>query len=200
MDSQDFQISSTLKVSVHQGSYGRYIKVHRAGRWISFSASLWKLINKYMNKLRTEGYRLHLTKAKRLEVIRYDARRFVSVVEEKPGSGFKSFINFNDEEWSNLEAKMENINLALRECNTCHNLKRPIVVKNNRMVETRISQKEVERIHQYNLTVQNQLGAMCTYCGEEIRDDCHCHEFNCKTCEPQNFCSTCHVIVVCPVI
>ena len=100
----------------------------------------------------------------------------------------------NGQTW---KQKMENINLVLREC---HNLKRQIVVKNNRMVETRISQKEVERIHQYNLTVQNQLGAMCTYCGEEIRDDCHCHEFNCKTCEPQNFCSTCHVIVVCPVI
>ncbi len=198
---ESFTINSTLAISVEKGDYGRYVKIQRNKRWIALSASLWVIINDKMDKLRTVGFVLHLTKAKRLEVIDFQQRRFVSFIEHKPGSDFKSFINFNDEEWTSLQSKMVNINAALIECDVCHNLKTPItVLDDKRTAETKLSKKKIAKLLEYNLTVQNQMGMMCLYCGQEMLDDCHCHEFDCCVCEPQNFCPKCYGLTVCAAV
>ena len=201
MNTSQFEINATLKITVEKGDYGRYVKVQRKQRWIALSASLWNIIHNKMDNLCKDGYVLYLTKTKRLEVISYANQRYVSLVEHKPGSDFKSFINFNDEEWSCLQAKMGNICAALIDCDACNNLKRPInVLKNKRTAETKLKPKKVAKLQEYNLTVQNQLGMMCLYCGAEMHDDCHCHAFDCEICEPHNFCEKCHALTVYPAV
>ncbi len=177
------------------------VKVQRKQKWIALSASLWNIIHDKMDKLRTDGYVLYLTKAKRLEVITFANQRFVSLVEHRPGSDFKSFINFSDEEWISLQAKMGSICAALINCDACNNLKRPILVlQNRRTAETKLKPKKVTKLQEYNLTVENQLGIMCLYCGVEVHDDCHCHEYDCFFCEPHNFCAKCHRLTVYPAV
>ncbi len=201
MDSQVFTINPTLSISIQKGDYGRYVKVQRKHRWIALSASLWKIISEKMDSLQRNGYVLHLTKAKRLELITFEGRRYVSLVEQKPGSDFKAFINFNDDEWATLKNEMENICTALVNCTLCNNLKKPIVVKNDKRIgDSKLSKKKMLKLQEYNLTVQNQLGMMCLYCGVEMHDNCHCHAFDCEICEPQHFCPECNVISVYPAV
>jgi hypothetical protein len=197
MDTVTFTISSTLSISINDGEYGRYIKIHRKQRWIALSASLWNIIKEKMEFLRSHGYVLHLTKTKRLEVITFEGRRYVSFLEQKVGSPFKSIINLNDDEWAILQKEMDHISNALIECKLCNNLKRSIIIqKDKRIADSTLNKKKVEELKKYNLTVQNQLGMRCLYCGVESRDDCHCHEFDCEVCEPQNFCLQCHAMTV----
>ena len=177
MDTEEFQINATLRITVQKGDYGRYVKVQRKQRWIGLAASLWNIIREKMDSLRTEGYVLYLTKTKRLEVLNFANQRYVSFIEHRAGSDFKSFINFNDEEWTSLQAKMGSICAALIDCNVCNNLKKPItVLPNRRVTESKLKPKKVTKLQEYNMTVQNQLGMMCLYCGAEMQDDCHCHE------------------------
>ena len=197
MDTQQFEINATLKITVEMGNFGLFVKIYRKQKWISLSKSLWNIIVEKMDKLRTEGYVLYLTKSKRLEVINFANQRYVSFVEHKQGSDFKSYINFNDEEWISLQAKMGSICAALIECEVCHNLKKPItVLPNKRVKESRLKPKKIAKLEEYNLTVNNQQGIMCLYCGAEVYDDCHCHQYDCFLCEPHNFCSKCNLITV----
>ena len=206
--SSSIQISSNLWVSVEDGEYGRYIKIKRGEKWLCLSASLWKIINRNLDKLRDVGQVLYLTKEKRLEVISYNGRRYVSFVHKRPyqDSVYTTYTNFNDDEWAMLLEKMNSINTMLNDamdCNVCQNLKRPIyVTKDNRMAGTKLTKEQLEDIQEYNIGVQNQLGLTCTYCGVEgyMNDECHCHRYDCNICEPDNFCSCCASMLVYPAI
>ena len=193
MEPKVFELSDTLKVSVQKGDYGRFIKVFRKDRWIGLSPSLWRRIDDNKKRLRHVGYVQYLTKVKRLECVAFNDERYVTLVEHKPDSEYKNFINFNDKEWDSLLNQMESIKNALVDCTECQNLKRPLVVdkETKRMGETSLPQWKVRQIEEYNVTVQNQEGIVCLYCGDEIRDGCHCHKYDCKICEPQNFCFEC---------
>ena len=197
-DVQTYQINDGLSITVQKGDFGRYIKIQRPKRWISLAASLWKIICERKDMLKTPGNVLYLTKAKRLEVILYNDYRYVSLIEQQPGSEFISRINFKDDEWKGLFSMKGNINAALVECEVCHNMKSPLVLPkdSNRVVETKLSRKRKAKLEEYNLTVENQMGIMCLYCGQETQDDCHCHAFDCFICEPDNFCSKCYNIIV----
>ena len=126
----------------------------------------------------------------------------VSFVQQRLDSNFKSYINFNDSEWATLMEAIPAINTVLNDamdCNVCQNLKRPIyVTKDNRMADTKLTKEQLEDIQEYNIGVQNQLGLTCTYCGVEgyMNDDCHCHRYDCRICEPDNFCTKCHKMIV----
>ena len=182
------------------GDYGPYVRIQRKCRWECLSPSLWKIINDNLDRLQTIGQVLYLTKVKRLEVISFMEKRYVSFVQQRQGSDFKFYINFNDEEWNTLMQNMHTINTALKEdCNVCHNLKKPIhVTKDKKMTNTKLTKKRLEEIQEYNCEVQNQLGLMCLYCGVEgyMNDDCHCHRYDCRICEPDNFCTKCHKMIV----
>ena len=204
--SSSIQISSNLTVSVQKGDYGLYIRIQRKNRWMCLAESLWKIILANVQKLQTIGQVLHLTKIKRLEVINYMDKRYVSFVQQRLGFNFKSYINFNDSEWATLMEAIPAINTVLNDamdCNVCQNLKRPIyVTKDNRMADTKLTKEQLEDIQEYNIGVQNQLGLTCTYCGVEgyMNDECHCHRYDCNICEPDNFCSCCASMLVYPAI
>ena len=92
-----------LTVSVEVGEYGSFIKIKRDRKWMCLSASLSKIIYKNLQKLRNNGYVLHLTKAKRLEVITFKDKRYANFVQisHYQEKEYKYFINFNDDEWGN---------------------------------------------------------------------------------------------------
>ena len=198
------EISPTLKLMVQMDKYGQYIRIQRKCRWICLSKSLWKIINENLSRLHTIGEVLFLTKSKRLEVLSYKDHRYVSFIQQRPDSDFKNIINFNDTEWSALLQKLQIINNALEEkdCDACHNLKTKIVLleNSNRIRESKLSKSKVAQLEEYNCSVENQMGMMCLYCGQQVEDDCHCHAFDCYMCEPQNFCSKCYGITVFPAV
>ena len=109
------QISHNLSVSVEKGDYGLYIKIQRGEKWISLSASLWSIINRNLDKLRNVDQVLYLTKEKRVEVINFMDRRYVSFVHKKcyQDLEFTYYINFNDDEWTMLLQKINSINSQL---------------------------------------------------------------------------------------
>ena len=162
------------------------------------SASLWKIIHKNLQNLRNNGYVLHLTKVKRLEVITFKDKRYVSFVQISyhKGKEYKHYINFNDGEWATLLDKMSKINNTLfKECKECFGIKTPIyleVVK--QMKRSKLTKKQLATVLSHNAKVQNQLGLTCTFCGCEgymQTEDCHFHRFDCQHCEPNNFYSKC---------
>ena len=113
--SMEHEISSNLRVSVEDGEYGRYIKIKRGEKWLCLSASLWKIINHNLDKLRDVDQVLYLTKEKRLEVINYMDKRYISFIHKTfyQDSEYTHYINFNDDEWSMLLERMNSINTQL---------------------------------------------------------------------------------------
>lgn len=109
------QISHNLTVSVENGDYGLYVKIKRGERWISLSASLWYIINRNLGNLRNVDQVLYLTKEKKLEVINYNEKRYVSFVYKRSDqdSTYTNYINFNDDEWAILLEKINSINRQL---------------------------------------------------------------------------------------
>lgn len=190
MATSHFEISPTLSIKVLKGEFGKYLKVQRKERWISLSASLWKIIDLRKHELCYTGYVLHLTKTKRLEVIEYRDVTYISLVEQH--NQFTSHINFNKDEWMKLHAL--DINNALVECD--HGQKSTIIVDSQKRIPSTLTAKQVAQLQKYNCGVQNQLGLMCLHCGSEKYDNCHCHTYDCKECEPQNFCNKCDELTV----
>ena len=109
-------ISPTLTVSVEQGEYGPFIKIKRNEKWISLSASLWDIINCNLPKLRNVNHVLYLTKEKRLEVISFKDKRYVSFIHKTThqGSDYMQYINFNDDEWTVLVKHIDAWNISLK--------------------------------------------------------------------------------------
>lgn len=192
-------ISCNIKVSVHKGDYGVYLKVHRGERWMSLAASLFNILQNNVHKLKTIGDIVYLTTEKRVEVTEFRNKRYVCFIQQC--NDFKTFINFHEDEWSTFVAKMPQINIAIIiediDCKVCQNLKKPIrVTKDKRMMDTQLTNKKLQELQDWNCHVQNQQGIVCTYCGVEVYDDCHCHRYDCKICEPDNFCSSCASLLV----
>ena len=198
-------ISFNLTVSAEVGEYGSFIRIKRDRRWMRLSASLWKIIHKNLQKLRNNGYVLHLTKVKRVKVITIKDKRYVSFVQISyhKDKEYNHYINFNDDEWATLLDKMPKINNKLfseEECKECFGIKTPVhVYMDKRMKRTKLAKKKLTTVLSHNAKLQNQLGLTCTYCGCEgymQTEDCHCHRFDCQHCEPDNFCSNCTSLAV----
>ena len=123
-------ISFNLTVSAEVGEYGSFIRIKRDRRWMCLSASLWMIIPKNLQKLRNNGYVLHLTKVKRLEVDKlYVSFLQISYHKDKE---YKCYINFNDDGWATLLDKMPKINSKLfgeEECKECFGIKTPIYLE-----------------------------------------------------------------------
>ena len=114
-DRSSIQISPNLTVSVEDGEYGLYVKIKRGEKWICLSASLWEIINRNLDKLRKVDQVIFLTREKRLEVINYMGKRYVSFIHKTSyqDSEYTHYINFNDDEWSMILEKMKLINSQL---------------------------------------------------------------------------------------
>ena len=112
------------------------------------SASLWMIIHKNLQNLRNNGYVLHLTKDKRLEVITFKDKRYFSFVQGHKDKEYKHYINFNDE-WATLLDKIPKINNTLfKECEECYGIKTPIYLEvDKRMKRSKLTRKELARFY-----------------------------------------------------
>lgn len=194
------QISPNVTVQVMYGSYGGFVKLQRKNRKITLAAKLWMILKKNVKRLQNTGDILYLTKEKRVEVTEFKSKRYTCFIQEQ--NNFKTYINFNEDEWTTLLESMEDIKLS-RECDVCHNLKKTTkVTKDNKMTDTKLTKEQLDDVHDWNCGVQNQLGLMCTYCGAAgyMNDECHCHRYDCKICEPDNYCSSCSSLVIDPAV
>ena len=119
----------------------------------------------------------------------------------------KLYIKFNDAEWKTLMENIQTINKTIKDfdslhCDACNDLKTRIVLEKDskKMTRSKMTKQKIAKLQEYNLSVENQQGMMCLHCGQEMQDDCHCHEFDCFMCEPHNFCTKCYGITVYPSV
>jgi hypothetical protein len=158
-----YTISTNLTVSVEDGAFGRYIQIKRDGRWICLSASLWKLVQENLDKLRTIGQIVYLTKVKRMEVINYKDNRYVSFVQVSlyQGIDYKYYINFNDDEWTTLLEIIVKINNMLfseekQKPYDCRGIKRSIPSIKDKYDEPESKRNDYKDMQSLNLLTEDK--------------------------------------------
>lgn len=171
--------------------------------------------------MRTLNYHATLTGNKDVNTIEFNGSRYVNfhTTYKKDGDVYDSYINLNDEEWDEfLKAahEMDKIIpvLNVQPCVECYMQKKVIRVSTNggRMHPTTLSAEVLDVVRNTNLEahkqqvkddeagVNNVQLFQCEYCGdykfpiEGVK--CHCHGYNCRECEPLNFCVTCGALKV----
>ena len=205
--------NTTLNVEKNQ--YGVMLRITRDNRNICLSKPQWCKLEKELNNATNEGFKLKLTSEKTVERIIYDDRIFISFVKtcknKKTQESFDIFINFSECDWETLiNSHAREISYLLKSkvnkeypkprCNKCFDIRLPITLEcGKRVKKTKLSESEYEKVSNENLTVENQLGATCSYCGTAsfmCYDECHCHNYDCEHCSTNNFCKQCKAIIV----
>lgn len=219
-----FDLGKTLSFSIENGSYGRFMRLRRETRWICFSFQAWKGIRRNIDAINTgllhrKPTLVKLSEEKEINVIEYADKHFVSFSQKsnKNGKTYLTFINLNTSEWSaflfalpaidkvqegynapdttveaNRKERKEKSN-----CSLCKGMMSAVTTFNDQMKKaTKLKMKDYIDVQKTNETAYNQMAYLCTYCGSPIYEDCHCHRFDCKDCEPNNFCDKCDEIIV----
>ena len=67
-----------------------------------------------------------------------------------------------------------------------------------RLLETKLSPQQLRDVQENNETAYNQLAYCCEYCGiqYDYEGTCYCHRYNCRECEPDNFCKHCGDVMI----
>ena len=190
------------------GAYGLCIKLVRRERFISLSLSAWYKLRSHIPLLRTEGYHLKLTDNKEVNAIQFEDRRYVGFhnTYKRQGDVFSVYINLNDDEWAQFLAALDAIDIMfppknMKQCPSCAVVKQVVPLVNSRMKETKLEPDDLQNVRDNNNVAYNQEMHLCEYCGGrdycyDVTNDCHCHQYNCRACEPENFCDTCGAITV----
>ena len=220
-----FDLSKKLCISVEVGNYGQFIRIKKEQRWICFSTQVWSEICRNIiitnSKIlhQTES-KIELTKDKEMNVVKFLNQFYVSFTQRSVNKGkmYTNYINFNSSEWSALLYTLPALDAALQgydvpdtvrpeteikyrekqqNCTLCKGTLKAVITHDNLMNKTtKLNQMEYESVQESNKTAYNQMAYSCTYCGKSICEDCHCHRFDCKMCEPTNFCDKCDEIIV----
>ena len=145
---------------------------------------------------------------------------FVTLVEKRQHNGisYSCFINLNESEWNSFFAAIPAIGVLCygydvpdtlipekepqtrgteKSCNLCDGKMHAVTTHKDRMHKnTKLKEADLNEVQISNKTAYNQMAYLCEYCGTPIYLDCHCHKFDCKECEPSNFCDDCGDIIV----
>ena len=181
------------------GAFGLCIRLIRRERFIALSPTAWYKLRAQVPNLRTTGHYVKLTDNKEVTVVQFDDRRFVSLhnTYKRQEQVYSVYINFNDEEWNEFLAALDAIGVMfppkkIEQCPDCDVVKKVVPVLGGRMKESNLTAEELESVRQSNREAYNQEALLCEYCGgNDYSGICHCHQYNCRTCEPDNFCGTC---------
>ena len=78
---------------------------------------------------------------------------------------------------------------VLKELPKCYTKQKKKLIY-GRLLETKLSPRQLRDVKENNETAYNQLAYCCEYCGVQYdyEGTCHCHRFNCRECELDNFC------------
>lgn len=103
----------------------------------------------------------------------------------------------NEKEWDIFKDILPNIAKHLPKCAVCKDKKVKTALFNDKMMPTKLTPEQLEDVKENNKTAYNQLAGQCEYCGDNYSyDKCHCHSYNCRECEPANFCQQCGDVTV----
>ena len=198
-------LGRNLWISVeHDGPFGTCVKLTRGKRFIAFSTNVWQRLRKHVPMLRTPNYNVKLTEAKEVTVIPFsDGLQYVSFhhTYKRDDQAFSSYINLNAEEWSCFLTALDMIDKAIAPqpqeivpCPSCCLMKTVVPVVDGRVRETILTPERLQEVRENNNIAYNQEMHRCEYCGgysHQIESGCHCHRYDCRECEPSNFCTTC---------
>lgn len=217
-----FQLSENLKLIVEEGQFGKFIRVRSRDSWICLSPGSYKILVANISKLKKVQYNftLKLSPQKRIAVLpltdRIDA--VIHSTNISNGEMYHTFIVLNESEWlaflnhlkeskvcemdgfAAMDTSEIEKDIRIRDiknnCNTCKNQLKAVMTYNGKMQQCKLTKEQIKEINDGNAKVQNQLGMTCTFCGITGYYNCHCHGFDCKRCEPDNFCEDCGEIIV----
>ena len=187
-----------LKITKY-GRYGKNVRLERGSRFIAFSPNVWLRFRHAVPRLRTMDHVVYMTEEKSVTVIEFQETRYVSFLYEARranGEVVSTFINLNDDEYQQLLSFLPEIDAIIPPVNTeqCECVKRMVkLCTGQRMVETTLNEEQLQNVIQNNQDLGNQEGSQCTFCGahDRLDDTCHCHTYDCRLCEPKNFCDIC---------
>ena len=183
----------------HGGPFGTYVKLARGKRFITFSTSTWLKLRRNVPMLQTCNYNVSLTEAKDVAVFMFnDGVQYVSFRNKYKQENY-TYINLNREEWASFLAALNKIDAIIpptnvMKCPSCNLLKMVVPMINGRPQETTLSPEMLQDVRENNKIAYNQEMYRCEYCGgysHQINSSCHCHRYDCRECEPNNFCATC---------
>ena len=208
----DFELAPNLKLKYTNSHYGPCIQLERRGitfkRSITLSFYSWKKLRRQVPRMRTVGVKIQLTEDKAVVVDHFSERNYVCftktyILDQNTQT---CRINLSPEEWQNLVDALpffdEKIPTdSIVSCNACQ--KKTVIVHDWKMQPTLLSEVSLAMTKANNEIAYNQQMYECEYCGgypmamETV--ECHCHGFNCRRCEPDNFCTTCGDLTVEPI-
>ena len=192
--------TKALKVKITKyGRYGKNVRLERGSRFIAFSPNVWLRFRHAVPRLRTMGQAVYMTEEKSVTVIEFQETRYVSFLYEARranGEFFSTFINLNDDEYQQLLSFLPEMDAIIPPLNIepCECVKRIVkLCTGQRMMETALNEEQLQNVLQCNQDLSNQEGRRCTFCGayDRLDETCHCHTYNCRRCEPTNFCDIC---------
>ena len=166
--------------------------IYKKAKFFSFTPNTWKKFCLEAPNLNTVRDAIILTTKKMVKVTMYQGIIY-RVLSVRMAKGW-SRINIYPTVWEMLIKVMEEINNTLQNdtpCPTCADQLRFVKLFNGRLKESVLTPEQQEAVNKFNMTVQNQLGIQCDYCGLQQEWECHCHRVNCRNCSPDCFCDTC---------
>lgn len=190
----EFPLGQNVKCCVESGDYnGPIIRLMRGTRWIAFSHNQWRMIVKQDIDKEVD---LKLSEGKDMKAIAFNDKRYISFhrIYRANQCIYDTYINLNKEEWELLMQINPAIMMELPKC--CTKQKKKLI--RGRMLETKLSPEHLKDVKESNEEAYNQLAYCCEYCGVQFdyEGTCHCHRYNCRECEPDNFCKHCGDVTV----
>ena len=202
----EWKLGNNLWIRVENASYGVCVKFRRKTRFTAISANVWGRLRRNIPLMSTEGYSLKLTDRKDIKVELFNGIRYVKLhtTYKCDGEDCDSYINMNEDEFSELLKVLNKVDSLIPPhpivpCPDCKVIKMVVQVSQNgnRMLPTTLTPEQLKDVMDNNDLAYNQMMYQCTYCsGYENGDCCHCHKFDCRKCEPANFCNTCGAVKV----
>ena len=189
----EISLLNALQCRVEKGQFGPCIRLSRGDRWIIFTPLQWQKIVESL--VHNDDSFVKLSDNKQARKVIFKGYRYVSFLHTN--KGYNNFFNLNYDEWTMLKDKLPDITQALPKCLLCKDMKVKKQLHDHRMLETKLSAKQLEDVKDNNQYAYNQLAYQCEYCGDSFDyGSCHCHRYDCRQCEPDNFCKKCQTLLV----
>ena len=196
----EFTLLNALTCSIERGKNDSlFFRLSRGSRWIVLSTAQWMKLVEYLPKLDSSNACLKLTADKDIKIINFNEKRFVSFHRAFRGQRvYDTYINMNEQEWKAFKTIVPDIVKAMPNCSLCQDVKVKRRLFDDRMLETKLSPKRLVSVKEDNEVAYNQMAYQCEYCGQtfDYEGTCHCHRYNCRECEPDNFCKQCGDVTV----
>ena len=154
--------------------------------------------------MRQNGFTFKATECKHVQVIEYNDQRYVSFTYQQLDKPYCTYINMNDPEWQEFLEMLHELDqliprLTVVACPGCKGAKVVTQVVDGKMTTSLLDEDERRQVEENNAVAYNQQMFRCAYCGAyslQPDDVCHCHQHDCRSCEPDNFCTTCGEITI----